>query len=474
MGEEHVSKSDFAFSVMLLLSVSFQMTVFYLVNWPDQDIRAYAWDIVGNTILIFSGVMIFAAANGMTEYFVLDAYPDFKGLIMLLQLLFWYLVLQLVSAHSSGLFHKPNTAFKYLDTETWTIQETHDKTKGKAERKRNAECFCSLLGHITAFAAIRSIGFLQDDTFFKTTPFRAYLVSWVGLAGLFILFGVARQVRLLILGRFPGKETVGEQWREIVADKENDICGLACSFLAFLAFRFAIVGDLPSIEGTVVALPEEIPALFPKVIFAMMCWVLAGVACIWFHHSSGFVDPEDELNLKTRLSNIAQNFCTMSVSWAALLAMNYFVRYQQWFESCEAIPAKILIAFLISYVAFFVMWVIDKIDDRLKERNVISSWSGNIILALGLAIGFAWEQSFDAAVDDVSLSLQQYFHFASRATVFGKMFGALILTLVVLPAFRLYIQPIIEENDEAKAKNDEEVIRRINTQQLGQEPLLPN
>jgi hypothetical protein len=315
---------------------------------------------------------------------------------------------------------------------------------------------------------------LQDDTFLKSTPLNAYLVSWIGLAGLFIVFLVARQVRLFILGFFPGEETVAEQWRSIVADKENDVCGLACSFLAFLAFRFAIVGKLPSIEGTVVATPDQVPELLPKVFLAMVFWILAGVACIWFHVQSGFVDPEDEMNWKTRLSCIAQNFCNMTVSWAALLAVNYLVRYQQWFESCEAIPAKISIAFLTSYVAFMFMWMMDKIDDYLKARNppVISSWSKNIILALGLAIGFAWEQSFDAAVDDVSLSLQQHFHLQSRATVFGKMIGASILTAVVLPAYRLYIQPTIEENDEAKKKLDGEIQLRASMHSGQKQPLL--
>ena len=54
-------------------------------------------------------------------------------------------------------------------------------------------------------AAIRSIGFLQDDTFLQSTPLTAYSVSWIGLAGLFIVFLVARQVRLFILGRDPSE-----------------------------------------------------------------------------------------------------------------------------------------------------------------------------------------------------------------------------------------------------------------------------
>lgn len=53
----------FALSLMLIVSITVFMMLFYRVNWPDADIRKYAWDVIGNTILIVSGVLMFEAVN---------------------------------------------------------------------------------------------------------------------------------------------------------------------------------------------------------------------------------------------------------------------------------------------------------------------------------------------------------------------------------------------------------------------------
>ena len=41
-------------------------------------------------------------------------------------------------------------------------------------------------------------------------------------------------------------------WREVSAEKENDVASIACSFLAFLALRFGIVHNLPTIADNIV------------------------------------------------------------------------------------------------------------------------------------------------------------------------------------------------------------------------------
>lgn len=48
---------------MLLGSVAFVMLLFYVVNWPDDDIRLYAWTIISTTLSIFTAVLAFSGVR---------------------------------------------------------------------------------------------------------------------------------------------------------------------------------------------------------------------------------------------------------------------------------------------------------------------------------------------------------------------------------------------------------------------------
>jgi len=50
-------------SIMLLGMISFVMVLFYLTNWPDDDIRFYSLQITSTTISIFCAVLLFTGFN---------------------------------------------------------------------------------------------------------------------------------------------------------------------------------------------------------------------------------------------------------------------------------------------------------------------------------------------------------------------------------------------------------------------------
>ena len=58
---------------MLLGSVAFVMLLFYVVNWPDDDIRLYAWTIISTTLSIFTAVLAFSGVRVLTEMWMPEA-----------------------------------------------------------------------------------------------------------------------------------------------------------------------------------------------------------------------------------------------------------------------------------------------------------------------------------------------------------------------------------------------------------------
>jgi hypothetical protein len=461
--EEYVTGAHFAYSFMLVFTMAFQMTIFYLVNWPDDDIRAYAWDIIGNTILIFTGVLTFTATSGVVDHYLVKAFPSLEGAIMLLQLIFWVSIMQLVIGWCSGYFRNPKSTPRHIESGTLKIVACSEE-KLKEVRERNNECFGSLMGHITGFAGIHFFGYLQDDVL-DSSPAYAMSASLLALVGLLALYRCWTLIRNYKLK--PSDEVL-EMWWDVSRDKENDVAGLCCSYLGFLAIRFAMVGRLPSIEGNVVATPDIAFNEMAKVTALAFIFACGTICILWIHHKSGWVnkDASDEAGVwSARFANIGENFCNMCVSWACLLNVKLFIRGCGFFESCEVIPARICVAFLVSYGAMLLIWVLDKADDWLKARNMQSEWMDNIITAIGLAVGFAWEQSFDTAVDDLGGRFENQLGISEAFTVWIKLLLSIILILLVLPAHRLHIQPKVMAADEKRKEENEKIKKSFYGQQ---------
>ena len=104
--ERHVTTSHaheemtFAVSAMLVSAVCFVMGLFYMVNFPDEDIQYYTYHTVGLAISLFSALLIFAALKSAISHKFLEG--DLTILASLLHALFWFCAMQVGAAYFSG------------------------------------------------------------------------------------------------------------------------------------------------------------------------------------------------------------------------------------------------------------------------------------------------------------------------------------------------------------------------------------
>merc|ERR1719433_1136089 len=114
----------------------------------------------------------------------------------------------------------------------------------------------------------------------------------------------------------------------------------------------------------------------------------------------------------------------------------------------------VIIALFLSAVAFLMIFVLDKVIDNDLMGEGSEAAVETIILAFGVLIGFAWEQSFDAAVDVVADGLEGRFPKAG-----SKLFMSIVLVAVVFPAWRFYILPLEQELAEETQEEHQEQLR---------------
>ena len=61
--------TSLALSVMLIGSVAFILTLFYLLNAKDKDVKRFSWGVLNGSICIFMGVRLGTAYNANWNYY---------------------------------------------------------------------------------------------------------------------------------------------------------------------------------------------------------------------------------------------------------------------------------------------------------------------------------------------------------------------------------------------------------------------
>eukprot|EP00405_Crypthecodinium_cohnii_P014542 CAMPEP_0206444642 /NCGR_PEP_ID=MMETSP0324_2-20121206/15028_1 /ASSEMBLY_ACC=CAM_ASM_000836 /TAXON_ID=2866 /ORGANISM="Crypthecodinium cohnii, Strain Seligo" /LENGTH=548 /DNA_ID=CAMNT_0053912693 /DNA_START=189 /DNA_END=1835 /DNA_ORIENTATION=+ len=422
-------------SIMLLGSIAFMMGLFYLVNHPDPDMTKYSWQVISSTISIFSAVLLFQAINSMVEHALLDGADETREMVIgIAHFLVWYCLLQYTLAFFSGALHK-------------NVSE-NDFERAECQLK----CYAILLGHITGFAAINAFGNIQQMV--SSSPAAAFAMVPISWLIIFMITQVADRIRDSyargddgIVDKF---ETL---WDEVTEETEDDVIGLAVSFLAAQAFRFWVGGILPNEEGEE---PEESQSSHSN--SQVLVLYAIGIILVGLDFLRMLYIKQTLPRLTPQLRNIIM----MVFSWCLYFGMDWWLSGNVFVEN-HGMTKEVVLALMVTGTAMSLIFVVDKIADLESTGESVDNALRAVVQALGILIGFGWEKSFDTAVAEVS----EWTRVIPESVT--KLVLALLIVLLVVPAWRLYILPTIvlyEKMEEEEEREEKEEFDEARTRAL--------
>lgn len=466
-------------SVMLFASLTFIMSLFYLVNFPDPQIRAQAWRAVSQTIVIFVSVLVFNASNGfvtwrednsMSDMLKLDALrvarqrdvmPDTGDFfVALAQLAFWILAFQFtVSVCAGVVFWQPE---KWLTGRAKAVDapalEDKDRSKNGEEKGEEKEgkktptaddleiattASAMILGHVAGFAGINAFGVLMQLSPFADSIglcLLAWCLAVICIVGMVV---ASEALRDMCLRKLKG------DWYESsllhaklhLLDHQahhggNDVIALVTSFLLIQLLRFGITGVLPDLYGGETTAQVESHT-------ALQCWSLVIFALI----GACFAGAGYFLRRKVSALPVKRGLLTFQLAMAMTKSWCFFFSGVWLIGSTgvaktlevseESALLDVLLALALSFYAFFLIFVLDKLADADWTGPDADAFIYTFMGGLGILIGFAWEQAFERSLETVVEGAEDMHVHYPEPLLKGLL--ASFVVILVLPAWRIWI-----------------------------------
>lgn len=414
--EEKASKVAVAISATLIGAISFQMMLFYLVNHSDKDIRQYSYQTISATISIFCAVLMFGLFNDIVEEFLLEgASLPFQLFIALCHMLVWFSIMTGALAWISG--------------------AVGGKPESMKKCEANMKCWAVLLAHMTGFAAINAWGTMQQLSIFTDWPPMTFVCTPIAIGGLYVLTKTTDTIRERVSKGDDGEEDEFEKlWDEETEEAENDVLGLALSFLLTQAIRYNISGIMPNQEG------EEEGAIagdhstgqIGRLLGCAALFVIL-TALVLIKKPAGEMEGFQERLFSGTLVTVSMGF-----AWCIFFSTRWWLGSYPYLLADPMLLA-VVVALFLSFASFSWILVLDKIADAEWTGEKADEIIIQIIAAIGILVGFAWEQCFDAAVDALA-----------SVSPAGALATKCVLTtfcvVIIVPAWRWWMLPMVIEN----------------------------
>jgi len=380
--------------VVLLGSVAFVMTTFYLTNAYHVELRGCAWSMISAAVSIFCAVMSYNAVNAVIHaIFQLPPAEDPPSgaditSYVLQMALWWFLIITLFFISKKSPLHM----------------------KG----------YGTIGGHIMGFAAIAAFGNLAQTEQFRNSPWMTLLIwlMYPFIVTLFIIPGKLVQNWLVKSGRLSSTEN--DAWHDQSQDTGTDFISMGLAFIMSMFIRFLVSGKIPSVEEM-----EDTHSTHEVATLLAIGVGLVGAAGLVAKAAHGKEGMSwDVLSTTTA---ILGGFCVL------------FGFHWHFYNSLgNTLMGRLLIALCISTISIF--WII--ISWRLKVNGVSQSALDGAFTAVSLTVGLSWEKCFDKALDDLGDDI-------GDSGSASKTWIMVALVLIVFPAWMVYMLP---KNDEELKK----------------------
>jgi len=468
---------------MLLGALLFGMVLFYLVNYPDDDIRRYSWQIINTTISIFCAVLIYTGCEAFLDKKIftplLGAFPH--GTLELIRVwlglfvfLVWYAVMELVCAiFSNHLKHHLKKDEEIIEEEyerdLWVISEGLRADNGtpidgtmavqnylgekglsakdgrevfivrkaniEAEaHERRTKCWSMLFAHMAGFAFIGAGGDLQHSPAFLDNFWMLMLSVVICAVFLLAIFWLTERLRAEPKDYDEAIEAF-ELYEENAEEAEDDCFCLAISFLLVQAIKFGLTGVMPAKLGTMPGGRFDF--------WAVVALYLIGVAFIAVTIIAA--------RFRGRAANLTVGTFADSFAWCTLFATRWALEHipalTENHVSPSSIQGRVLMSTVLSFGALAVIIVLDKIEDWNPSDDDVHKVVKNAVTGLSILIGFTWEHSFDGAVEAIASVTEE--------PLVIQITGVIVISIVVIPAWRKFIlAKLIELQKEQQARKN--------------------
>ncbi|CAK9069594.1 Putative cadmium/zinc-transporting ATPase HMA1 [Durusdinium trenchii] len=275
---------EVGFASTLLGAMVFLMSLTYLTNNSDKDIRRYTYEVISQTIAIFCAVMVFQYINEVTDKAMVHfGWAHWPFLVHMLQMIVWYSALQFHLYYISFQGAVALAKHKFEEVEgiaeakpqtlsVWTALISLFGTEHIAfstlhpldhieDLQSQMTCWKVLLSHIAGFAAINAFGTLQQSEPWREDWQTATLVVVLASFTMLMIQWYFDEQRRKVAEAWKTSASLYDDrmeevyhacfvmWLEEAEEPEDNVLALTVSFLSVQAIRYWISGTLPDVEG---------------------------------------------------------------------------------------------------------------------------------------------------------------------------------------------------------------------------------
>jgi len=397
-------------ALMLVGMMAVGICIFYLVNYPDEDIQAVTWTVLSSTISLFCAVLIFSSLRCMMEI----------------------LLGEKVGVHSQH--QKPDTKLVVSNFVHFIIIFILMQALVLIHRQKNfpMKALAKIGGHITAFAAIEAFGTLMHHSFSGSWCVGLLLV---GLA-FFTMWGLSTLAHFVRSGLGPKSEE-----QKITFGEECDAAGreyvsLTVGLLVSMLIRQMITGRLPPIHGS----PRNKTM---SEIWQLCAWatMLISALLILTYVARDALKESSKGTNRGNWARLGQATLSMSAGWC-LLSWGQWLFWRGVGEKlgeADKMEARMIMAIAFSALVFSCIFIFDFIADYI----VTQARPRALISTMALLLGLAWEAVFTLAIESISGNYIKH----PAEYIYCELGLTFCLCGVVLPAWVMYLIPRAEEGD---------------------------